>query len=72
MSDTPTPFRDAIHSLETANSAGVGVRGTQADGVEAGAFVSKDLGKGFSADAEGGISTKKGWGFKALIRKVWK
>lgn len=68
-----TPLSDAAKQIgEPSNSAGLGVKGTQADGVAAGGFVSKGFGKGRSLEAEGGISQRKGWGFSAFFRKVWK
>lgn len=68
----PTPIKDALDKLTPSNSAGIGVQGTQATGIEAGAFVSKDLGKGVSVEAKAGISSKSGWGFQALLRKIWR
>jgi hypothetical protein len=69
---SPTPFKDAINALETSNSAGVVVKGDQQHGVEAGVFVSKDLGKGVSVEGQAGVSSKRGWGFQAMLRKIWR
>lgn len=71
MSDK-TPIRDFIEtSKPPSDMFGAGVRGSQQEGVEAGVFVSKSLGSKRSVDAEAGVSSRKGWGFRAFYKRVF-
>lgn len=68
----PSTFRDAIQQRPPAsNSAGAGVTANQAEGIKAGGYYSRDLGKAGELDLEGGISSKQGWGVAAWWRKAW-
>jgi hypothetical protein len=55
-----------------SNHAEVGVTGSKSEGIGAEGSISKDLGKGKVLEAEGKISQKKGWSFKALFGWSWK
>jgi hypothetical protein len=68
-----SPILDAARNPQIpTNSAGAGITGSKADGIAAGVYVSKGLGKGHSLDAQAGISSESGGFFSAFWRKVWK
>lgn len=71
--NSQNPLRDAAARPSIpSNQVSAGITGNQADGVTLGVEASKDLGKAGELEAQGGISTRTGWGFAAFWRKVWK